>query len=565
MERPPPQTAPLDEARAALASLRGRGVDPAFVAHLATLLDAATIEQTALAHKASAQSRAGDRELERARILQRVAQIVNASVDLTTVLRSVLDTAVDALRAQRGFLMLENEETHRLEIVVEHNIGDDDKRLSSSIVNTVFATGELVITTDAQNDPRFNAQNSVRALHLRSIVCVPLIVKDRRIGVAYLDSRLHPDLFGRQDPEMLEALANQAALAIENARLFAKERARLREIARLERMQTAVLGAITSGVITLDAERRVASFNDAAARTFGIDASVMIGKSVGALDALMPGFSSLLEHGFGGLVPIDVRAHHATRGELALQARIAPLTVGDGESGVAIAIADLTEQRELERRHTAQVARSRSIELTFSRYLAPHVVASLMREPESVRLGGERSAATIVFADIAGFTQIASEMQAEAVVELLNAYFKETVRTVFRFEGLLDKFYGDGLMAVFGPPRARPDDANRALKAALAMRDAIAAIRSQLARPLEMSIGIASGDVVAGHIGSAERVDYTVIGDAVNLANRLQGAAPPHAIYCDEETWLRAGLSVPFEQLSARVKGRDALVTIYSV
>jgi adenylate cyclase len=561
---PPQTTAPLDDARAVLNELRGRA-DPAVVARLSALLDAATIEQTALAHKASANVRTTDREIERARILQRVAQLVNASVDLATVLRSVLDVAVDALRAQRGFLMLVNEETHALEIAVEHNIGDDDRRLSSSIVRSVFETGELVVTTDAQNDPRFNAQNSVRALHLRSIVCVPLSVKDKRIGVAYLDSRVHPDLFGRQDPEMLGALANQAALAIENARLFAKERARLREIARLERTQAAVLGSITSGVITLDAEHRIATFNEAAARTFGIDAAAMIGKPAAALDTLMPNFAALLAADLGGLVPVDVRAMHATRGPLELQARIASMRVGESEGGVAIAIADITEHRELERRHEMELARSRRIEETFSRYLAPHVVASLMRAPETVRLGGERSAATILFADISGFTGIASHMQAESVVELLNAYFEATVQVIFRFEGLLDKFYGDGLMAVFGPPRARPDDARRALRAAIAMREVLDAIRAKLPRPLEMSIGIASGDVVAGHIGSSERMDYTVIGDAVNLAHRLQGAASPGLIYCDEPTWKRAALDRPAEHLRARIKGKDDLVSIYSL
>ena len=116
----------------------------------------------------------------------------------------------------------------------------------------VFETGEPIVTTDAQQDPRFNINLSVRALRLRSIICVPLAIKARTIGVVYLDSRVAPGLFSPHDPDLLTAFANQAALAIENARLFDAERARVVEISRLEQLQARVLGSITSGVITLD-------------------------------------------------------------------------------------------------------------------------------------------------------------------------------------------------------------------------------------------------------------------------------------------------------------------------
>jgi len=141
------------------------------------------------------------------------------------------------------------------------------------------------------------------------------------------------------------------------------------------------------------------------------------------------------------------------------------------------------------------------------------------------------------------------------------------VGVVFAYDGLLDKFYGDGVMAVFGPPRVRPDDAARAVEAAIKLHERVAQLAPKLDYPLEISVGLATGDVVAGHFGSAQRMDYTVIGDAVNLASGLQNAAPPGAIYCDEETFAAAGgqISHPMQKIAARIKGRGELVTVHAI
>ena len=171
----------------------------------------------------------------------------------------------------------------------------------------------------------------------------------------------------------------------------------------------------------------------------------------------------------------------------------------------------------------------------------------------------------ILFADIRGFTALSASMRAEAVVELLNSYLEEAVGIIFAHEGLLDKFYGDGLMAVFGPPRVRVDDAARAVRAAVSLHRVVKEIAPRLLRPIEIGIGMASGEVVSGRIGSARRMDYTVIGDAVNLASRLQAAAPPGTVFVDEDTYKKSGLNWPAEVMTARIKGRTDDVTIYSL
>ncbi|HEX3550428.1 MAG TPA: adenylate/guanylate cyclase domain-containing protein [Candidatus Elarobacter sp.] len=558
----------------ALAALRKRaGGDPSLlsaVTEAERAYETLALERAALQSRLLASSTNADRELAKLRTLGRVAETVNSSLELDVVLRSVLDTAVEVMKAERGFLMIANAEG-ALELTTTYGIDratveGDDMRPSQTTVRRVFETGEPVVTTDAQQDPRFNVNLSVRALRLRSIICVPLAIKARTIGVVYLDSRVAPGLFSPHDPDLLTAFANQAALAIENARLFDAERARVVEITRLEQLQARVLGSITSGVITVDGNDAISTFNDAAAETFGVAGATMIGKPARALEALLPGITTMLRDNLLPTKPAEIDAHHPTRGTLHLEVRTAPIELPEGTEthGWAIAVTDLTERRKLERLHAADVEQRRAIRDAFARYLAPHVVEQLMRAPGGVALGGERATATILFADIVGFTELAERLEAEAVVEILNAFFSAAVQIIFEHDGLLDKFYGDGLMVVFGPPRVRDDDAARALAVARDLHLAARTIQANGA-PLQLAIGVATGEVVAGHIGSPKRMDYTVIGDAANLASRLQGACPPSKTYIDEPTYTRLSDRPDSEKLIAKIRGKAEPVTIYAI
>jgi adenylate cyclase len=505
----------------------------------------------------------------KAQRLALAALLVGSSLDLDAVVRIALELAVDVMDAEQGLLVLRQDRR----VAAAYNL--DPAKLagepgvpSQAIVERVLETGEPIFTTDAQSDPRRHEQQPVVALRPRSIACVPLRVRDDVIGAVYLDSRLTPALFQQDERELLVAFALQAALAIENARLFEEERDRLARISALQAFQTRILEAIANGVITFSARRRITTFNRAAEATFGLKASRTIGKAATALAKLIPKFPELFDTFFeSGAVQLraEVDARRADGTSPVLEMRLSPLASSEG-TGAVLVVTDITKQRRLEQAHEADLAHSRRIEEAFSRYLAPHVVQSLMHDPSPVRLGGQRVRATMLFADIRGFTALSASMSAEQVVEILNAYFEDAVRVVFDHEGLLDKFYGDGLMAVFGPPRVREDDAARAVAAAIRLHEVVAELARRLPYPLKISVGLATGEVVAGHIGSTKRMDYTVIGDAVNLANHLQSAAPEGAIYCDEATRLRAGaLAYPVECVEARIKGRDDPIPAYAI
>lgn len=163
---------------------------------------------------------------------------------------------------------------------------------------------------------------------------------------------------------------------------------------------------------------------------------------------------------------------------------------------------------------------------TISRYVSPEMCEEVLKNPSLLQLGGKRQEVTVLFADIKGFTAMSENMAPEEVVEVLNTYFTEMVDLVFQHQGTLDKYVGDALMAVFGVPVPLPDAAARAVRCALAMQHRLKKMKDQGRTPIQgVRIGINTGEAIVGNIGSERRMDFTVIGDAVNVAARLQELA----------------------------------------
>ena len=170
----------------------------------------------------------------------------------------------------------------------------------------------------------------------------------------------------------------------------------------------------------------------------------------------------------------------------------------------------------------------REIRSAFSHYLSPSILEKVLAHPDNIKLGGEKVEATVLFSDIADFTTLAEAMEPEEVANLLNRYFGEMTGIIFQYRGTVDKFIGDAVMAFWGVPVADPDHALNACRAALAMQDRLKSLRKELKGlklpEIFIRIGIHTGPVIAGNMGSSELLDYTVLGDTVNLASRLEGA-----------------------------------------
>ncbi|MBE9036654.1 GAF domain-containing protein [aff. Roholtiella sp. LEGE 12411] len=219
------------------------------------------------------------------------------------------------------------------------------------------------------------------------------------------------------------------------------------------------------------------------------------------------------------------------------------------------------------------ISQEKRMKTTMSRYLTPHVAEQVMALGEDALMVGERKEVTILFSDIRGYTTLTENLGAAEVVSLLNQYFETMVEAVFNYEGTLDKFIGDALMAVFGVPLPLTENhAWRAVQSALDMRHRLAEFNQRRiiqAQPqIHIGIGISSGEVVSGNIGSRKRMDYTVIGDGVNLSSRLEAVTKEYGcdIILSEFTYKLCSDRIWVRQLDKiRVKGKHQAVNIYEL
>ncbi len=233
--------------------------------------------------------------------------------------------------------------------------------------------------------------------------------------------------------------------------------------------------------------------------------------------------------------------------------------------------AALTHHRLLQKIREEAEARS-----NLSRYLADQVVEAVLAGKIDLSMGGERRAVTVLFTDIRSFTSLSEQMPPEHVLALLNEYFSEAVPIIKRYEGTVDKFIGDALMAVFGAPNEQPDQALRAVRAAVEIQEVVKELRIQwIDKPwaekmdvfsFAVGIGVNTGYAVAGNLGSEDRREYAVIGDAVNVASRLCSAAGPDEVLIGGDTAAAVESVVRLERLEPmRVKGRAQPVSAYRV
>ncbi len=203
------------------------------------------------------------------------------------------------------------------------------------------------------------------------------------------------------------------------------------------------------------------------------------------------------------------------------------------------------------------------------RYVSEEVAAEIVADPgRHLKLGGEKRDVTVVFGDLRGFTPLAERLDPEDVVEILNVYLSHVVDLVFEFRGNLDKFRGDGFMAFFGAPLAHGDDAASAVRCGLALQGRLNSISFAKFPDTRLSVGIGinSGIVIAGNVGSERRADYTVIGNEVNLAQRFEANAGPGQILITGATYERVKESVEVRELGRlRVAGMQEGVMAYDV
>jgi adenylate cyclase len=503
------------------------------------------------------------REQDEMEALLHVTQVVNSSLDIDQVLNQVMDQIIQLTQAERGFLMLINDRGE-LQFRVARNMDQETLKgsefnISRTIVQRVADDGEPVVTTNAQEDPRFRAQESVVSYNLRSILCAPLRVKGQVTGVIYADNRIKSGLFGERHRDILTAFANQAAIAIDNASLFAS-------VVSAKNLMDNIFASITSGVITTDMQDQITQFNRAAERILGLPAQQAQGASYQEVfEPMRDQISPLIQTVKTRDEPVtgwEIEPKLPERGIVNLSLSLSPLKDSrQTTTGVAIVMDDLTERKQLE-------ARTRYIRDVLMSYVAPQVAEQLLADPEKLRLGGERRTVTTFFADIRGFTTFSERLDPERLMDVLNRYLSLGAEAVLFQEGTLDKFQGDMVMAFFNAPVDQPDHALRAVRAAVAMRSAIYSYHQKVASAYRLSfgVGINTGEAVVGNVGTAKIMNYTIIGDSVNLTKRLQDYASSNQILLGSTTYELVKDHVVVRALEpVQVKGREAVERIYEL
>lgn len=509
------------------------------------------------------------REHENLTALYNVSQIVNSTLDLSEVLNLTMDLIIQVTGAERGFLMLIDEKTSGLTFRVARNmdretIAGSSFEISRSVVNKVAQEGEPILTTNAQADPRFSAQASVVSYSLRSILCVPLRVKGKITGVIYADNRIKTGLFSEADRRLLAAIADQSAVAIENARLFQSVKRNLEEITNMKNLMDNIFASIASGVITTDIHDKITLCNRAAESILGMSADRSLGHTYQeVLPALRrTPLANLVEdvkrrrrRYIGYEVDVDL----PKRGLTNLSMNLSTLRdAQDATLGVAIVVDDLTEKKRFERERTM-----------IKRYLPSQLVDNLPDDLSELKLRGERQEVTTLFADIRGFSTYSERSDPEKVVEVINQYFAVASVAVDRHEGVIDKYLGDAVMAHFNTPlRPVSDHAWRAVLAAWDFKQAIDEYLRHVPGEdrLPVGIGINTGESVVGNVGAEDRMEYTAIGDAVNLAKRLQESARGGQILLSSSTYELVKDRVEVHALDPiQVKGRQALEQTYEL
>lgn len=515
------------------------------------------------------------RERNELETLYEIARMLNSTLEFDQVLQLVMDQVISFVNAERGFLMLVNPATNELEFRIardkhQKTIDRNDFKFSRSTVDKVVRSRQPLLNDDAQTDTELKQQQSILAYGIRSIMCAPLVVRNHCIGAVYVDSRINAKLFGPQHRDLLLAFCHQAAIAIDNARLFADLTKTIQQVNEDKQYMDNIFASIANGVITTDAAGVITTFNDAAGKILLLNPRNAIGKDyarafgerpqVGLAEVLQ---NARVEHEHGTMVTRSVDCEIPGVGEVNLNLYVSALRDTQGNYiGMTLVLDDRTAIRRSE-------AQARQVRQIFERYVHPTVVEQLIHNPRALNLGGETKEISIVFADIRGYTRLSENSTPEQVMNLLNTYLEIMVKAIWDEEGTLTAFIGDALMAIFNAPLSQKDHALRAVRAAWKMRHAVLEYQQEhpQALPISFGFGVNTGLAVVGNLGSQGRMqNYTAIGDAVNIASRLQANASDNNILLNHATFVEVRQHVIVSRLAPMsVKNKSAPLDVWSL
>lgn len=549
--------------------MRGLSLSPALFEAAAAVLDDVSRIESRLVEEATT--------LSQFRTLAGTSEQINSSLDLDEVLAEAMERVIILTGAERGYIILTDPNPFaevQWEVRIARDQGQDDRghtppvfQGSRTILKEVLETAKPLLTDNAYNDPVFGSSATIASMTLRSVLCVPLTQRDKVIGAVYVDNRLRAGVFTPQSQTLLTAFANQAAIAISNARLYSKVQESINAISELKELMDNIFASIASGVITTNRADEVLICNAAAERILDHPADEVIGRPLPVLlptDIAEP-LRAVLEHDEKQL--IDTEWELPERGRMSLNIKLSPLKdANQTTQGVALVLNDLTKQRENE-----------ELLRMMRRYLPPEMVDNI-HLIASMALGGERRETTCIFVDVRPLASFPPELRPPQIMEMLNEHLSAATNCIHQTRGVIDKYMGQEIMGLFNSQLNPQDDhAARAVEAALKIRDAFVALYTEWGIepvPHFYRIGIHTGVATLGNVGSEIRRDFTAIGDTINLSKRLEENASAGQIIISDDTRqhisknpgvLRLHDLQLMERDAIQVKGRQQRTRIYEV
>ena len=443
-----------------------------------------------------------------------ITEAISTELHLDTLLVRIVASATQLLDAERSTLFVYDPSTDELWSRVAEGTEHRQIRLpaNAGIAGAAFISGDVLNIPDAYADPRFNRDFDRRSgFRTRNLLNVPVIDRTgERLGVVQVLNK-RGGQFTQVDIRRLKAFSAGIAVTLENARLFS-------DVLALKNYNESILKSLSNGVVTLDRECVIVKINEAAQRILGLSSEALVDRpaeqAFGNLNAWITRSLEFVARMGATDYHADTDLKQPDGGVASVNLTAAPFLDTEGKSiGYMLVFEDITREKRVRN--------------TMARYVAKEVVDQLLASGEDV-LEGSNLVATVLFADIRRFSLMSETMTPRNTVSLLNEFFTEMVEVIFTRGGMLDKYMGDGLMAIFGAPVVGSADADNALYVANEMIRALGVFNSRRARrgsdPIEIGIGLATGEVLAGSVGASKRMEYTAIGNNVNLAARLESA-----------------------------------------
>lgn len=482
---------------------------------------------------------------------------VTSEIDLKVVLNKVVSEVTRMLNADRSTLFLNDEKTHELFTEVGEGLGSTKIRIPNhlGIAGSVFITGKTINIPHAYADMRFNpAFDKQTGYFTRSILCVPVINKSGKIiGVTQALNKIGGP-FIDEDEARLRAFTAQIAIALENAKLFT-------DVANMKNYNESMLESMSNAVITLDENGKIVTCNEAGLRIMRSTPPAIVQQQ--AHDFFVGTNAWMLEKlrrvEDTQLPDTIVDAEMQFAGEkVSVNVTVLPLrSIEHKKLGSMIMMEDISNEKRMK--------------ATMSQYMDAALVDQLLDGGDDI-FSGKSTVSTILFSDIRGFTTLTEELGPPGTVAFLNEYFTIMVDCIQRHGGMLDKFIGDAIMAAFGIPVAHGNDEDCAVRAAIDMIKALFAWNTERLAygkmPVNMGIGLNTDEVVSGNIGSPKRMDYTLIGDGVNVAARLESACKEYSarILISDNTYRRLRGTYRIRDVDlVVVKGKTEPVGVYEV